>query len=67
MFDPDAFRKGKTMSDRTPDEIDAIVADLCNDGQCPFCGHDMDSRSLFPDCDDEEVYCPECGYVEGIS
>lgn len=52
--------------DRTEDEIREIVNEQCDDGECPFCGAQMDSKSLFPYCDDEEVYCPECGYVEGV-
>jgi predicted RNA-binding Zn-ribbon protein involved in translation (DUF1610 family) len=48
----------------TPEEI---AADLCDDGQCPFCGADLESRSFLPRCDDEEIYCPECGYVDSIA
>lgn len=36
------------------------------DGECPFCNCQLKSKKIFADCDDEEIYCPECGYVQGI-
>lgn len=31
--------------------------------ECPFCGCELRAKQLFPDCDVEEIYCPDCGYV----
>ena len=47
----------------TPEEI---VGELCDDGECPFCGWSLESKQIFPDCDDCEIYCPNCDYVQGI-
>jgi hypothetical protein len=38
-----------------------------DEGDCPFCGAILRGRPVCSDCDDEEIYCPECGYVEGVS
>lgn len=49
--------------DDRPDEADFLVYE---DGCCVFCGGKLRSREVFAGCDDSEIYCPECGYVEGI-
>jgi transcription initiation factor TFIIIB Brf1 subunit/transcription initiation factor TFIIB len=36
------------------------------DDPCPFCGCELRAKEIFPDCDDREIYCPDCGYVQGI-
>lgn len=38
----------------------------CEDGCCPFCDAQLESRPVLPNCDDAEIYCPECGYIGGI-
>lgn len=40
---------------------------IYTDNLCPFCGHEMHSKELFAWADESEIYCPDCGYVEGIS
>lgn len=47
----------------TPEEI---ASELCDDGECPFCGWPLESRQIFVNCDDEEIYCQNCNYVAGI-
>lgn len=68
------------MSDRkmTPQEQEGFIPELereldpadfmafCEDDECPFCGGRLDSKQVLPNCDDQEVFCPECGYVRGI-
>lgn len=46
-----------------PDEADFMIYD---DGCCPFCGASLRSREIAPACDESEIYCPDCGYVDGI-
>lgn len=50
--------------DREPDPSDEMA--FCEDDECPFCGGRLDSKQVLPDCDDQEVFCTECGYVRGI-
>jgi hypothetical protein len=35
-------------------------------GECPFCHSELRTRDLYADCDEAEVYCPNCGWTEGI-
>jgi predicted RNA-binding Zn-ribbon protein involved in translation (DUF1610 family) len=51
------------MTSEDPSDFVAMPDDNC----CPFCGHEMHSRELFAWADEAEIYCPDCGYVEGIS
>lgn len=38
----------------------------CDDDCCPFCDSTLESRPVLPNCDDAEIYCPECGYTGEI-
>lgn len=49
--------------DYEPDEADAMFYE---EDACPFCGSKLRSREIAPGCDEAEVYCPECDYVQGI-
>lgn len=58
----------RSFQDADEAEIEQFIADMCDDGDCPFCGEPLESRSIFPDCDDEEIYCanPDCNYIGEI-
>lgn len=51
-----------------PDYDESHFPDECffDDDSCPFCGTEMTGRHFAKNCDDIEIYCPECGYIEGI-
>ncbi len=51
---------------RSPSEQREIIDDLCDDGECPFCGWQLEGRPIMANCDEEEIYCPNCSYVAGI-
>lgn len=55
---------GEQMSDDyEPDEASFLIYE---EGHCCFCGAALRSREMFAGCDDAEIYCPDCGYVECI-
>lgn len=47
-------------------DFEPVVQIELEDDECPFCGARLRARQVFADCDDAEIYCPDCSYVASV-